>query len=120
LSCNVFFPTQSMFTAHVHGRWYTLPLFTGHDHGDKKTPVNMGVIFVTREYGCHIWSPCSQAPVHTVNTGVIFVTRVHGPCSRVPLHTTRFHGPWTLVTKMTPVFTAHVQGCVLALNMVVK
>jgi len=31
------------------------------------------------------------------NTGVILDTRVHGPCSRAPVHTTREHGPWERV-----------------------
>jgi len=36
--------------------------------------VNTGVIFDSREHGCH------------------FCHRVHGPCSRAPVHTTRVHG----------------------------
>jgi len=33
-----------------------------------------------------------------VNTGVSLDTRVHGPCSRAPVHTNREHGPSTLDT----------------------
>jgi len=35
--------------------------------------------------------PGPRTPVS--NTGVILDTRVYGPCSRAPVHTTRGHGP---------------------------
>ena len=56
-------------------------------------------------YKCRYFTLISKAAIwklrpnarftQPVFTGVKTYTREHGPCSRVPVHTGRVHGPWT-------------------------
>ena len=64
--------------------------------------------FIALMLGSH--NPCSRAVFtgreHGRVHGCLFLTRVHGPCSRVSKNVTREHGPCSRV----PVHTGRVHG----------
>jgi len=73
-------------------------------HGRKASSLN---ITLKGRYTYLIYGPCSRP----VNTGVTLHIREHGPCSQVPIHTTREHDPSTRpvnASKVKCLFVYHL------------